>query len=87
MKVGGGLKLEGMLGCCANGNVKNACVSDTEMGIAGTCQWRFCALSPKATVAVLLEIVAQVRISMNFSLSILFYYRYLLVSFLKNMKY
>uniref|UniRef100_A0A915BSI6 Protein transport protein SEC23 n=4 Tax=Parascaris univalens TaxID=6257 RepID=A0A915BSI6_PARUN len=59
VKVGGGLKLEGMLGCCANGNVKNACVSDTEMGIAGTCQWRFCALSPKATVAVLLEIVAQ----------------------------
>ncbi|VDM39854.1 unnamed protein product [Toxocara canis] len=59
VKVGSGLKLEGMLGCCANGNVKNASVSDTEMGIAGTCQWKFCALSPKATVAVLLEIVAQ----------------------------
>ncbi|VDK45353.1 unnamed protein product [Anisakis simplex] len=59
VKVGGGLKVEGMLGCCANANVKNASVSDNEMGIGGTCQWKFCALSPKATVAVLLEIVAQ----------------------------
>ena len=33
MKCGPGLKVEGVLGCCASGNVKNACVADTEMGI------------------------------------------------------
>ncbi|VDD90831.1 unnamed protein product [Enterobius vermicularis] len=59
IKVGTGLKIEGLLGCCANGNVKNASVSDTEMGIGGTCQWKFCSLTPKHTVAVLLEIAAQ----------------------------
>lgn len=60
MKVGSGLKIEGVLGCCASGNVKNAAVSDTEMGIAGTCQWRFCGLTPRTTLAVLFEIAAQV---------------------------
>lgn len=60
MKVGNGLKIEGVLGCCANGGVKNASVSDTEMGIGGTCQWKFCSINPRTTIAVLFEIVAQV---------------------------
>lgn len=60
VKVGNGLKIEGVLGCCANGGVKNASVSDTEMGIGGTCQWKFCSISPRTTIAVLFEIVAQV---------------------------
>ena len=33
VKVGSGLKIEGLLGCCSSGNVKNANVSDQEMGI------------------------------------------------------
>lgn len=59
VKTGSGLKVEGLLGCCASGNVKNACVSDVEMGIGGTCQWKFCGLNPRTTVAVLFEIAAQ----------------------------
>uniref|UniRef100_A0AAF5PU80 Protein transport protein SEC23 n=1 Tax=Wuchereria bancrofti TaxID=6293 RepID=A0AAF5PU80_WUCBA len=59
VKVGNGLKIEGVLGCCANGSVKNASVSDTEMGIGGTCQWKFCSISPRTTIAALFEIVAQ----------------------------
>lgn len=65
VKVGSGLKIEGVLGCCANGHVKNASVSDTEIGIAGTCQWKFCSINPRATVAVLLEIAAQVIPSLD----------------------
>ncbi|MCP9264866.1 Protein transport protein Sec23A [Dirofilaria immitis] len=59
VKVGNGLKIEGVLGCCANGGVKNVSVSDTEMGIGGTCQWKFCSINPRTTIAVLFEIVAQ----------------------------
>ncbi|CAB3396773.1 unnamed protein product [Caenorhabditis bovis] len=58
-KVGAGLKIEGVLGCCASGNVKNANVSDQEMGIGGTCQWKFGAISPRTTIGVVFEISAQ----------------------------
>ncbi|KAK6037878.1 Sec23/Sec24 beta-sandwich domain protein [Cooperia oncophora] len=61
VKTGNGLRIEGVLGCCASGNVRNACVSDTEMGIGGTCQWKFCSLTPRTTLCVLFEISAQVR--------------------------
>jgi protein transport protein SEC23 len=60
VKVGTGLKIEGALGCCANPGVKNHSVSDTEMGLSGTCQWRFCGLSPRTTIAIIFEIAAQV---------------------------
>lgn len=59
VKTGAGLKIEGVLGCCASGNVKNAVVSDTEMGIGGTCQWKFGAISPRTTIGVVFEISAQ----------------------------
>uniref|UniRef100_A0A915EK87 Protein transport protein SEC23 n=1 Tax=Ditylenchus dipsaci TaxID=166011 RepID=A0A915EK87_9BILA len=59
IKVGNGLKIEGILGCCASGNVKNAVVSDTEMGIGATCQWKFCSLTPRNTVAVVFEVAGQ----------------------------
>ncbi|KIH68911.1 Sec23/Sec24 beta-sandwich domain protein [Ancylostoma duodenale] len=59
VKTGNGLRIEGVLGCCASGNVRNACVSDTEMGIGGTCQWKFCSLTPRTTLCVLFEISAQ----------------------------
>lgn len=60
MKLGNGLRVEGVLGCCASAGVKNAIVSDTEMGVGGTCQWKFCSLTPRNTVAVLLEVTGQV---------------------------
>ncbi|CAJ0577142.1 unnamed protein product, partial [Mesorhabditis spiculigera] len=59
VKTGNGLKIEGLLGCCSSGAVKNAYVSDQEMGIGGTCQWKFGALSPRTTVGVLFEIAGQ----------------------------
>ncbi|KAK6028360.1 Sec23/Sec24 trunk domain protein [Ostertagia ostertagi] len=52
VKTGNGLRIEG-------GTVRNACVSDTEMGIGGTCQWKFCSLTPRTTLCVLFEISAQ----------------------------
>ncbi|TKR69803.1 hypothetical protein L596_021908 [Steinernema carpocapsae] len=59
VKTGNGLKIEGLLGCCSSAGVKNTCVSDTEMGIGGTCQWKFCAINPRTTVACLFEVTAQ----------------------------
>ena len=56
------LKLEGCMGCAASLGVKNHAVSDTEMGIGGTCQWKFCNLTPRTTPAFLFEIGAQVGI-------------------------
>lgn len=76
VKVGNGFKIEGVLGCCANGGVKNTSVSDTEMGIGGTCQWKFCSINPRTTIAVLFEIVAQVLFEsflLHFLISILLY--------------
>ncbi|VDO40188.1 unnamed protein product [Haemonchus placei] len=55
VKTGNGLRIEGVLGCCASGNVRNACVSDTEMGIGGTCQWKFCSLTPRTTMNTAFE--------------------------------
>lgn len=62
VKVCNGLKIEGVLGCCANGGVKNTSVSDIELGIGGTCQWKFCSMNPRTTIAVLFEIVTQVTL-------------------------
>ena len=59
VKVGPGIKIEGLLGCGASGGVKNAAVSDNEMGIGGTCQWKFCSITPRNTMAFLFETTQQ----------------------------
>lgn len=59
VKLGTGVKVEGAFGCCASAAVKNAIVSDNEMGTAGTCQWKFGSLTPKNTMALLFEITGQ----------------------------
>ncbi|KAI6227627.1 Protein transport protein SEC23 [Aphelenchoides fujianensis] len=59
VKLSAGLKVEGALGCCASGGVRNAIVSDTEVGVGGTCQWKFCSLTPRHNVALIFEICAQ----------------------------
>lgn len=59
VKLSAGLKVEGALGCCASGGVRNAIVADMEVGVGGTCQWKFCSLTPRNNIAILFEIAAQ----------------------------
>lgn len=53
------LKVSGAIGPCVSLNTKGPCVSDNEMGIGGTCQWKICSLSPSTTLAMYFEIVNQ----------------------------
>ena len=39
--------------------MKGPCVSDTELGVGGTCQWRMCGLYPNSTYAFYFEVVNQ----------------------------
>ena len=40
------LKVQGSIGACVSTNMKGASVSDTEIGMGGTCQWKMCGLYP-----------------------------------------
>ncbi|XP_059475345.1 protein transport protein Sec23A isoform X1 [Neocloeon triangulifer] len=53
------LKVSGAIGPCVSMNVKGRCVSETEIGLGNTCQWKFCTLSPSSAVAVFFEVVSQ----------------------------
>ncbi|XP_071832360.1 protein transport protein Sec23A-like [Apostichopus japonicus] len=53
------LKVSGIIGPCISLGVKSSSVSDTEIGIGGTCQWRFCSLYPNTTAALFFEVVNQ----------------------------
>lgn len=53
------LKVSGAIGPCISLGVKSSSVSDTEIGIGGTCQWRFCSLYPNTTAALFFEVVNQ----------------------------
>jgi len=53
------LKVSGAIGPCVSLGVKSGCVADTEMGMGGTCQWKFCTLSPATTTSIFFEIVNQ----------------------------
>lgn len=55
------LKINGAIGPCVSLGVRSGCVSETEMGLGGTCQWKFCTLNPSTTVGILFEIVNQVN--------------------------
>ncbi|XP_041469283.1 protein transport protein Sec23A-like [Lytechinus variegatus] len=54
------IKVSGAIGPCSSMDVKGPCVSDTEIGTGGTCQWKFCGLYPNTTVALFFEVVNQV---------------------------
>ena len=41
-------------------NNKAANVGETEVGVGGTSQWKFCSLTPNTTPVIALEIVNQV---------------------------
>lgn len=39
--------------------VKGQCVGEQEVGLGGTCQWKFCGLMPSTTAAFIFEVVNQ----------------------------
>lgn len=51
----------GAIGPCVSLNIKNASVSDCDLGLGGTCQWKMCSLMPNTTCAFFFEIVNQVN--------------------------
>lgn len=50
------LKVSGVIGHCVSTNHKNANVSDTDVGIGGTSQWRICNITPAHTYGVYFEV-------------------------------
>lgn len=59
------LKVSGAIGSCVSLHIKSNSVSDTEVGVGGTSQWKFCGLNPGNTVGIFFEIVNQVCSSCN----------------------
>lgn len=53
------LKVAGAIGPCVSLNTKGPCVSENEMGIGGTCQWKICSLDSSTTLAIYFDIVNQ----------------------------
>lgn len=53
------LKVSGAIGSCVSLGVKGPCVSDTEIGLGGTCQWKMCTFNPNSTCAFFFEVVNQ----------------------------
>lgn len=53
------LKVSGAIGPCVSLGVKGPSVSDTEMGLGGTCQWKLCGLYSNTTLAIMFEVVNQ----------------------------
>ena len=56
------LKVSGAIGSLVGQNVRNQYVSDTEIGLGGTAQWKFCSLTPNTTAALYFDI-AQAQAS------------------------
>lgn len=54
------LKLQGCIGPCTSMNNKTGGnISETELGVGGTCQWKMCGLYPNTTLAIFLEVANQ----------------------------
>eukprot|EP00128_Syssomonas_multiformis_P010905 Colp12_sorted_trinity150504_noHs@20552 len=53
------LKVCGAIGSCVSMNKKGACVSENEIGIGNTSQWKMCGLDCNTTLAVYFEVVNQ----------------------------
>lgn len=51
------LKVAGCIGSCVSMNVRNAYVSDTEIGIGNTAQWKFCSLTSGLTTSFYFDVV------------------------------
>ncbi|XP_065169171.1 protein transport protein Sec23A isoform X1 [Atheta coriaria] len=53
------LKVQGGIGSCVSLNVKSPLVSDTEIGMGNTVQWKMCTLNPSTSIALFFEVVNQ----------------------------
>ncbi|CAK8692475.1 protein transport protein Sec23A-like [Clavelina lepadiformis] len=53
------VKVNGIIGPCVSMNAKNASVSENEIGIGGTTQWKASGVDPSTAFAVYLEVVNQ----------------------------
>lgn len=53
------LKIQGCIGSCTSLATKSPVVSESELGIGGTSQWKMCGLSPNSTYAFYFEVVNQ----------------------------
>uniref|UniRef100_H2Y1H9 Protein transport protein SEC23 n=1 Tax=Ciona intestinalis TaxID=7719 RepID=H2Y1H9_CIOIN len=53
------IKVNGVIGPCVSLNVKSPCVSETEIGIGGTSQWKASGIDPATTLSVFFEVVNQ----------------------------
>lgn len=51
------LKVSGAIGALVGQGVRNQYVSDTEIGLGGTAQWKFCSLNPGTTAAFYFDVV------------------------------
>ncbi|XP_054165287.1 protein transport protein Sec23A-like [Oppia nitens] len=51
------LKVSGAIGSCVSMNVRNQYVSDTEIGIGNTAQWKFCSMHPTMSTAFYFDVV------------------------------
>lgn len=52
--------MSGAIGSCVSLHSRSNSVSDTEVGIGGTSQWKFCGINAGNTVGIFFEIVNQV---------------------------
>ncbi|XP_065566486.1 protein transport protein Sec23A-like [Artemia franciscana] len=52
VKVSKELQLQGCIGPCVSMGVQHDSVADTEIGVGGTTQWKFCSLLPTTTPAI-----------------------------------
>ncbi|XP_014250798.1 protein transport protein Sec23A [Cimex lectularius] len=53
------LKVMGAIGPCVSLNTKGPCVSETDIGLGGTCQWKMCTFNQNTTCALFFDIVNQ----------------------------
>ncbi|ESP02930.1 hypothetical protein LOTGIDRAFT_185711 [Lottia gigantea] len=53
------VKVSGAMGPLVSLGVKGPAVSDTEIGLGGTCQWKLCGLYPNTSLGLFFEVVNQ----------------------------
>lgn len=53
------LKVSGAIGPCVSLNMKGPCVSENELGVGGTSQWKICGLDPTSTLGIYFEVINQ----------------------------
>lgn len=59
------LKVCGLIGPAVSNNKKSSCIGETEIGVAGTCSWKFCGITPKTTASIYFEVANQQNIAPN----------------------